>query len=81
MSDQPAAMTMGQAIEAMKQWATDQIGKHTGPILLGPGVTINDPDKYLNKQLATMGTYIPRSIMHTAAYMHLYKLKKYLENE
>jgi hypothetical protein len=76
-----AEMTMGQRIEGMKEWATDQMGKHAGPIAIAPGVTIINPDGFIQKQLATMGAYQARSIMHTSAYMHLYQFKRFLETK
>lgn len=78
MSEPAVELTPEQRIEAMKEWATSQLGKLTGPITDRPGETILDPDKFINAQLLLMEHNKPKSLMFTCAYMRLYTLKCYL---
>lgn len=78
MIDPTAADEMAVLTAELKQWAEDQIGKHTGPMKIGPGVTVLDPDKFIRKQLTTMEANKPRSILHTSSYWHLLKFQQYI---
>ena len=76
-----AAVTMLEKITAMTKWANDHIGKIPGPVRVGPHAVIGNPDFYLQTQLKIMETYQPRALMHTAAYMRIWQLKSFIENQ